>query len=84
VLQITGVGSSGGPNNPKSNPRQPNSGDIAMAVPAFFTRLTLARRLGLGFGSLLLMLLVVAGLSVVELRWRASTACRSRPAPSRC
>jgi methyl-accepting chemotaxis protein len=39
-----------------------------MAVPAFFTRLTLARRLGLGFGSLLLMLLVVAGLSVVELR----------------
>ncbi|HEV8691916.1 MAG TPA: methyl-accepting chemotaxis protein [Ideonella sp.] len=38
-----------------------------MSVP-FSMRLTLARRLGLGFGSLLLMLLVVAGLSVAELR----------------
>ena len=38
-------------------------------MPASFSmRLTLARRLGLGFGTLLLMLLVVAGLSVVELR----------------
>jgi methyl-accepting chemotaxis protein len=34
----------------------------------FFARMTLARRLGLGFGSLLLMLLVVAGISVVQLR----------------
>jgi methyl-accepting chemotaxis protein len=38
-----------------------------MAV-TFFARLTLARRLALGFGGSLLMLLVVAGLSVVELR----------------
>ena len=38
-----------------------------MAVPSF-ARLTLARRLGFGFGSLLLLMLIVAGLSVVELR----------------
>ncbi|MFO1337001.1 MAG: methyl-accepting chemotaxis protein [Burkholderiaceae bacterium] len=38
-----------------------------MAVPSF-ARLTLARRLGGGFGALLLLLLIVAGLSVVELR----------------
>ncbi len=42
-----------------------------MAVPSF-ARLTLARRLGFGFGSLLLMLLVVAGLSVAELRAQGS------------
>ncbi|MEK8034086.1 methyl-accepting chemotaxis protein, partial [Ideonella sp. DXS29W] len=38
-----------------------------MPVPSF-THLTLARRLGLGFGGLLLMLLIVAGLSVAEMR----------------
>jgi methyl-accepting chemotaxis protein len=39
-----------------------------MAVPASLLRLTLARRLGLGFGALLLLLLLVAGLSVAALR----------------
>jgi methyl-accepting chemotaxis protein len=49
------------------NPRSQPGSEAPMAVP-HFARFTLARRLGLGFGGLLLMLLVVAGLSVAELR----------------